>query len=143
MTHDQSIDVQLVNAAGQPVGIADVIVEIHFFTGGRFRYGFKVGRTDGSGLVRASYADIERLRRKNAEENLMDYNTALDACDPTVRLIVPSEAELRKQHDNAMRFYQQPPTWARPWPANGRVKPAEGDAELTGPTNRVELPVLG
>jgi hypothetical protein len=143
MTRDQSLDVQLVNGAGEPACIENVIVEVQFFTGGRFRYGFKLGRTDVSGHVRASYADIETRRQKNAAENLMDYNTDLDACDPTAKLVVPSEAELRKQRDNATRFYQEPPAWADPWPANGLVHPTEKLVELTSGVNQIELSVLG
>ena len=65
--------------------IGNIVVEAHFTTKGNYRYGFKVGRTDESGALNVSYADIEKERRSNAGENLMDYNT-LEDCDPTIEI---------------------------------------------------------
>ena len=91
MKPDQSLEIQLSDHADQPVNLGNVVVEIHFFTGGRYRYAFKVGRTDDAGHLSISYREIERLRGENAVENLMDYNTKLEDCDPTIKIVVPSE----------------------------------------------------
>ena len=98
--------------------------------------------TKSAAVQMQMFRPFESLRREDAAENPMDYNTKLEACDPTVRLVVPSETELRKQYDNAMRFYREPPAWADPWPANGRVHPAAKLVELIGGVNQIELPVL-
>lgn len=139
MKPSQSIEIQLVNDHGEPLPIGNVVVEVHFATKGNYRFGFKVGRTDESGALDVSYADIEKVRRSNAEENLMDYNTKLEDCDPTVKVTIPSERKLREQHDNAMRFYQAPPAWAKEWPSNAQVKENEKSVELIGQVTSVRI----
>lgn len=140
MKPNQFIDIQLVNGNGRPLNLSNVVVEVHFFTKRNFRYCFEVGRTDDAGHVRTSYADVEKLRWSNAQENLMDYNTKLDSCDPQVKIVIPTEQQLREQHDNAMRFYQVPPLWAKLWPSNAKVNALEKLVELTEEITRVEIP---
>jgi|SRR6185437_5564739 len=140
MAPDQSIEIQLAATTGEPLCLADVVVEVHFFTNGQYRYAFKVGRTDQAGHLRVSYREIESIRRRNALENLMDYNTKLDDCDPIVKIVVPSEAHLRNQYDSALRGYQQPPVWAESWPANAKVAPTETPARLVEQVTRVRVP---
>jgi hypothetical protein len=116
-----------------------VEVENNFFVNKNYRYGFKAGRTDQLGHLSVSYADVETLRREDAAENLMDYNTKLEACDPTVEIVVPSEEALRKQYDNAMRGYNQPPAWAKNWPANAQIKTNPRKIDLVGPLTEVGI----
>ncbi len=109
MIASQSIEIQLTEVGGKPLRIPNILVESHFFTGGRFRYSFKIGRTGDHGGLRCSYSDIDGIRRHNGIDNLMDYNTKLEDCDPTIMLMVPSEQELRNQLGNALKFYQREP----------------------------------
>ncbi len=140
MKPNQSIEIQFVNSNGEPLRLSNVVVELHCFTKGNFRYGFKVGRTDESGYLHVSYTDVEKMRQNNAKENLMDYNTKLDDCDPRVTVVIPTEQQLRQQYDNALRFYQAPPPWAKNWPSNAKVKTQEKSVELAQQTTRVEIP---
>lgn len=119
--------------------IEGVLLEICFFRGGNYRYGFVVGRTDNEGCLKISFDDIERCRLKNARENLMDYNTPLEDCDPTIRIAAPSDQQLRELAKNAMHFYSNPPGWAKPWPANGQIKAVEEEVALVGNTTTVRL----
>jgi hypothetical protein len=137
MNRSQSIEIQLADGTGQPLHLGNVVTELHFFTGGRFRYAFKVGRTDEIGHLSTSYGNIEVLRRANATENLMDYNTRLEDCDSTVKVVVPSQEHLAKQYESAVRAYHQAPAWARIWPSNAKVKAEERSVQLTEEVTRV------
>lgn len=139
MTAKQLIELQLSDSSGRPLLVGNVIIEIQFFVRGKYRFGFFVGRTDCGGHLRIPFADIELLRLKSAIENLMDYNTQLEDCDPTVRIVIPSEQQLRGRFDVAMRSYRQPPEWASPWPSNGRVKSSEVAVVLTGTATSVQI----
>jgi hypothetical protein len=139
MKLDQSVEIQLINDRGEPASIGNIVVEVHFTTNGNYRYGFKVGRTDELGSLKVTYADVERERHSNAETNLMDYNTRLEECDPTITITIPSERNLREQYDNAMRFYQAPPLWSKEWPSNSQVKRVQESFELTGHLTSVRI----
>jgi hypothetical protein len=60
-------------------------------TKGNYRYAFKAGLTDEAGHLTAFYSDLDQRRRESAAENLMDYNTRLDGCDSTIKIVVPSQ----------------------------------------------------
>jgi hypothetical protein len=75
MKPDQSIEMQLVNGNGKPVAIANVMIDLSFYTKGNFRYRFGVGRTDDSGRLTVSYADVETIRQQYVDFDLMDYIT--------------------------------------------------------------------
>ncbi len=139
MKPNQSFDVQLVNGNGDIVRLGNVAVELHLFTHGNFRDAFKVGRTDETGHMIISYQDVEAIRRENANFDLMDYNTRLDDCDPQVKIVIPSEQQLRKQVENAMRFYQAPPPWAKNWPSNAQLRSQEKSVEVVDQVTRVEI----
>ena len=136
----QLIELQLSDGSGRPLPVGNVIIRIQFFIRGNYRFGFFVGRTDSGGHLRIAFADIELLRLKNATENLMDYNTQLEDCDSTVRIVIPSEQQLHEQFDVAVRSYQQPPDWASCWPSNGRVKSSEATVALTDTVTSVHIP---
>ncbi len=141
MMPEQSIDIQLVDGRGRPATVKDVLAEIHLFMSGDYRYGFKVGRTNDAGQLTISGKEIEKLRRDCAKENLMDYNTPLEECDPVVKILIPSEKELRTQCENVKRLHDRPPEWAIRWPANGRVTASEKMVEVTGPEIRANIVV--
>lgn len=88
MRHGQSIEIQLVDSYGKPLLLSNVIVALRFFTKGNYRYAFNIGRTNDIGRITVSYNDIEKQRSRNAEEYLMDYNTKLEDCDSTIRVVI-------------------------------------------------------
>jgi hypothetical protein len=137
MNHGQSIAIQLVDDDGKRLKLSDVLVEVHFFTKGDYRYGFKIGRTDDNGYLCVSYSEIEATRRHHREDNLMDFNTKLEDCDPMVKVVAPSRQNLQEQYDSAVRFYRAPPSWAKTWPAN--VNRHEAYVDLVDQTNTVQL----
>ncbi len=123
MHHGQSLEIQIVDRDAQrPVKVGNILVEIHFFMKGAYRFCFKVGRTNEAGNLNVSEADIEQVRKENALENLMDYNTSLADCDQTVRLVIPSEEQLQQQRDAAIKFYGRSPDWSENWPENRLLK---------------------
>jgi hypothetical protein len=128
-------DVQLVDVAGRPVQISEVSIRIDFFVRGRHRYGFRVGPTDKDGHARVTYEDIENRRLESLRAQPLDYKTRLEECDPTVRLSVPTRAEL----DSAVRIATSfnlgivPPD-AEQWMRanNHRVSCASIEVEIVG-----------
>ncbi len=142
MNPDQSIEIQLVNGDGKPLAVANVLMNIYFFTRGNFRYAFELGFTDSNGHLGASHADIERTRKKNSEFWVMDYNTKLEDCDPQIKIFIPSEQYLREANKNAIAAFREPPPWAKTWPANVRLKMQNEEmyVELKGPMTHVEVP---
>jgi hypothetical protein len=137
MTPDRSIVIRLVNANSEPLSLGNVDLEVNFFMKRNYRYGFKVGRTNESGVLNVSYTDIEKLRRKDAEQNLMDYNSRLEDCDSEVEIVIPSEKMLREEYNNALRGYGVPPAWAKHWPSNDRIEASPRKVEVNGPTTDV------
>jgi hypothetical protein len=91
------LEIQLSDSDDRPVPVADVSIDVVVLCGGRERYRFDGGMTDREGHLRASYDMFESTRRENQKVALMDYNTALDDCDPAVVIHVPGMAELRQR----------------------------------------------
>jgi hypothetical protein len=141
MRPDQSIEVQLLDKSGKRLAVGNVLVDLHLYARGNFRFAFRVGRTDSEGKLTITYADVEAQRRANAEFNLMDYNTKLDDCDPRVEIVVASEKELRDQYENVLRSYKKPPAWAADWPANAQVTGHREPIELSGKVTTAGLSV--
>jgi hypothetical protein len=101
MHPNQAINIQLVADGNKALEVSDILIEIQFFTNGNDRFGFKVGRTNEKGKLTISYSDVEHLRCENAQRFLMDYNTKLEECDPTLKIEIPSERELRDEFEGA------------------------------------------
>jgi hypothetical protein len=141
MKPNQSIDIQLTDPNGEPAAVSDVMIDLSFFTKGNFRYRLGIGRTDKSGHLRVSYAEVEKARQRNAEFDIMDYNTRIEDCDPRVEIVIDSEHELRERYNNVIRSYAEPPSWAEPWPSNASVRGQKRLVELTSQTTRVEIPI--
>jgi hypothetical protein len=139
MKPGQSINIQLTTGDKKPLPISDVLVLINLFTGGKYRYGFVAGRTDKEGRLIVSYEDIEKLRRANAQEFLMDYNTKLEDCDPFVQIVVPSEKDLLDRKEKVFQNFGRTPEWAVIWPSNAKVRSQENTVKLVGQT--VEVPI--
>jgi hypothetical protein len=136
----QSIQIQLVNGNGKPLHLGNVKLEIHFFTHGNFRYAFGVGLTDEKGYLKTSYSDVEKERREDSEYNLMDYNTKLDDCDSTVKIVILSGQELRERNEKALRYFDKPLDWAKNWPSNSKVKTQPVSVELRDQITHVQIP---
>jgi hypothetical protein len=139
MKPGQTIHIQLTDAEARPLPIDNVLVQIEFFTNGNYRYGFEAGRTDDRGQLIVSYDDVENRRRKCSLENLMDYNTRLDDCDPIAKIAILSERELRSREQKVVRNYGREPEWADAWPSNARLEAEEKTVELSGQTVNVEV----
>jgi hypothetical protein len=139
MKPTQTIYIQLEDAKGQPLQLSGVLVEIHFFTKGNHRYTFVAGFTNETGAVRISYFDVEKLRSDGAKFFLMDYNTKLEECDPTVRINIPTDGQLRDAFENASRAFNKPPEWSIVWPSNGRIEALPREVEPVGPTTELRL----
>ena len=120
MKPGQSIEIQLETSPGNPLELGNVLLEIHLFTRGTFRYGFQAGRTDNNGRLNITYLSLENLRAANAKQFLMDYNTPLVDCDPTVEILAPSEEELRDASDSVLRSYGRRPDWLPTGPQTNR-----------------------
>lgn len=140
MHPDQAIRIQLVDGENKPLHVGDVLVEIHFFTNGNYRFGFKVGRTNDVGELTISYSDVERLRAVNAQRFLMDYNTNLEQCDSTIKIEMPSERQLRDASQVALKAYGTEPEWAKAWPSNYRIESKPVLVHLEGPTTSIRMP---
>lgn len=113
------------------------MLQIEFFTNGKYRYGFEAGRTDGRGRLIVSYEALENRRLGLGRENLMDYNTKLNECDPIAKIVILSEEELRSRQKKALRFYEAEPDWTKVWPSNARVKGEGRTVELSEQVVRV------
>ena len=135
----QSIIVQLEIAPGDALRLGDVLLDVKFFTRGKFRYQFKAGRTDASGRLVITYDELERQRLSNAEWFLMDYNTPLIDCDPIVELSMPSEKELKMAADSVQQNFGTQPDWASRWPSNAQLDAAPRKVDLSNTVTRVPL----
>ena len=141
MTPNQSIDVQLLDGTRSALAVANVLINIYFFTKGNFRYAFGLGSSDANGHLSASYSDIESSRQRHAKFWIMDYNTKLDDCDQRVKIFIPSEQYLLEAHEKVLRNFGEPPPWAVNWPANARIKVEDEEiyVELKDPTTYIEI----
>ena len=121
MQSQQSLSIHLKSPSGDTLRIENVLFEVTFFTHGTVRYRFFIGSTDSMGILRASYDDIERIRRRNAEQFIMDYNTPLEECDDLIEVAAPSESALRRIAENVTKIFGASPDWSLKWPANCKV----------------------
>jgi hypothetical protein len=104
---DDELTVRLVDPAGEPMRIASVLLDIRFYVGGRFRYAFALGQTDGEGVCRTSLAAIERQLEANRRLFLMDYNTPLEDCDAIVGIVAPSAGELAERRAARAKWWPE------------------------------------
>jgi hypothetical protein len=139
MKPGQSIQIQLTDERARPLRIDNIVVQVEFFTKGNYRYGFEAGRTDENGRLIVSYDDVEKQRHKSSMKNLMDHNTKLEECDPTVRLTILTEQELRLKRQKVGQFYEKEPDWAAIWPSNAYIEAEATKVELSSETVSVEI----
>ena len=140
MKPGQTINIQLTSRDNEPLPMGNVLVLINLFIGGRYRYGFFVGRTDDRGRLNVSYEDVEKLRHASAVQSVMDYNTKLDDCDPLIQIVVPTEEDLLGRKQRAFEHYGRIPSWAVTWPSNANVKAHEITVNLVAPTVEALVP---
>jgi hypothetical protein len=140
MQPNQSLEISLEDSPGISLPLANVIIQVHLFTKGNYRYSLHAGRTDNNGQLNLSYADIEQWRDSNAKHFLMDYNTPLEECDPTVEIFVPTENSLRQAVENVKEGYGKMPAWAADWPSNNQIESGPQKFELKDGTNRIAIP---
>jgi hypothetical protein len=142
MKSGQIIQVQLEDLTGAPLHVENVFLEIRLFTRGNYRYGFNIGRTDGCGKLCVSYSDVEIIRAEHAKQSLMDYNTSLIDCDPTIEIRVPTEEELRSRVETVRKTYGTAPAWAQHWPSNGGIEAQPRRIELGDSITLVAIPSM-
>jgi hypothetical protein len=133
MNPGQIINLNLKSGENKQALITNVLLQIHLFTRGNYRYGFVLGKTDENGQLNISYADIENLRHDSSLEFLMDYNTPLIHCDPYVVVIVRSNEDLLTMKRDALENFDQIPDWAISWPSNSNEKTIKVNIDLTKP----------
>jgi hypothetical protein len=139
MNPRQSLEIQLVGNNGTQLQIGNVLLELNFFVGGQYRFGFKIGRTNSVGALTISYDDVEQIRTGRAVENLMDYNSKPDDCDNRIQIVIPSERTLREQVAVVQRIYQTAPEWSKHWPSNANIRPAEALVDLIEGITHIEI----
>ena len=139
MNSRQSLGIQLVSNDGAHLQIGNVLVELHFFAGGQYRFGFKIGRTNSAGALTISYDDVEKIRTERAAESLMDYNSKLEDCDNRIQVVIPSEVILRGQLATVQRIYETAPEWSKHWPSNASIRPARTLVDLAEGITHVEI----
>jgi hypothetical protein len=139
MKQGQEIHVQMSTKEGQPLPVGNILLLIHFFVGGNYRFGFELGRTDDAGHLTVSYDEVEKRRHSAAQEFLMDYNTKLEECDSAVQIIAPSEQDLLSRKQRVIENYGRIPDWAVAWPSNARIRPQTRRVELVGQAVEVHV----
>jgi hypothetical protein len=139
MRPKQSIKIQLVDNQGNSLPIGNVMVNVEFFVKGNYRYGFEAGRTDATGRLVVSYDDLDNRRRKLGNEFLMDYNTTLDECDPTVKIVILTEQELRSRREQVVRSFGREPEWSAAWPSNAQISAETKSVDLSAQTVNVKI----
>ena len=139
MQSRQHLTIQFVGKNGEQLAVSNVLVQLEFFVSGNSRYIFKVGRTDVHGTLRVSYDEVESLRATAQKQFLMDYNSKLEDCDPTIRIIIPTEQDLLKQYQKVEHAFQRQPEWATPWPSNKHIQAAATVVRLTADANIAQI----
>ena len=104
---DTPIVVRLVDAKGDGVQIANVLVDVRFYMQDRYRYGFTLGRTGADGLLDTNLADIQAKLDENRSYFLMDYNTPLSDCDGAVGIYVPTSDELTEREVGRLKWWPE------------------------------------
>jgi len=98
------VDVSLRDAAGSALHIPDIFVDFRFFQNGRYCYGFRFGPTNALGTLTVSYDDFEIERRQQGAAQPWDFKSSLEACDPTITILILSAAELREASARALEW---------------------------------------
>jgi hypothetical protein len=127
-----------------PATIANVEIDVYFYLNQKQRYGFRGGFTDAQGCLSVTYDYLEKRRRKSSEYQPWDYQTSLDDCDPLVRVVIPSMAELVSAHETYKRFNAgvvSPEAAAWLSAANDAVRALPVVAQIVGEEARVVIPV--
>lgn len=143
MQPGQKIEIQLLDDGGRRVRLANVLVNVTFYTSGHLRYVFDLRPTLPSGITGADFAELDTQRKENGLYSLMDYNTPLTACDQEVEASVPGEAQLRKRRQGIEEWNSRTvPSWLLKWPVNGCLGPVQPlRVSMVGPVTHVDLVV--
>ena len=128
MSHDE-LTVQLIDANGEALRVCGVHLDLRFYTEGRFRYSYSLGRTDAHGVSRTTLQDIQRQLEANQRLFLMDYNTPLADCDTLVGIVAPSMSELVEREAARAKWWPNDPS-TYVGASNGRVRCREQRFEL-------------
>jgi hypothetical protein len=133
------LTVRLRDGNGDAVRIAGVHLDLRFYTQGRFRYSFSLGKTDVHGACHTTIEQLESQLEANQRLFLMDYNTPLAECDTLVGIVAPRAGELVEREAARAKWWPNEPSMSAR-AANDRVHCQEQKFELNrGGTNVFEL----
>ena len=99
MNDDFAIEIQLTDANGTALNLANVLLDAVLYVQGHTRYRFHAGVTNARGCLLLTFDALDKERLKNQAFSIMDYNTPLQECDPLVDLVVPSPSELQLRQE--------------------------------------------
>lgn len=141
MQPGQRIEIQLVDNAGRPIRLGNVLMSITLYTGVHRRYVFDLRPTRQDGSTAVRFDELDTLRKENGLYSLMDYNTPLTACDPEVEISVPSETELRRREEGIWQWSPRTvPAWLLKWPVNGCLAPVQPErVTMKGTVTHVDI----
>jgi hypothetical protein len=103
-----TFDVEIVDADGHPLPLANLSVDVVLYAGGKPRYRFEAGITDRRGHLHTSYEALELQRQHNQQQfTQLDYDTSLTECDDTIGLAVPTFAELGERLAQVQEWFPE------------------------------------
>lgn len=88
--------VQLIDARGRALEVANILIGINTLIEGRYYYGNLVGLTDRTGSATASGSSIARDFHRDRASYPMDYRVDLDQCDDELEFLILSPEELEE-----------------------------------------------
>ena len=86
--------VHLIDTSGIAMSESDVLIAVNFLRGGRYYYGNLIGLTDERGTATLERSEIELRFAMDRSTYPMDYKVDLEECDPSIEVIILSEAEV-------------------------------------------------
>lgn len=99
--------IQLADINGDPIELANVVIDAVLYLQGRVRYQFCIGETDAHGRLSVNFDVLEKLRQDNQAFSIMDYNTELHECDSHVSFAVPSLLELQQRQAAMEKWFTE------------------------------------
>lgn len=88
--------IQLVDARGRALEVANILVGINTLVQGRYYYGNLVGLTDRAGSATVSGMSIARDFHRDRASYPMDYRVDLEQCDDELEFLILSPEELEE-----------------------------------------------
>jgi hypothetical protein len=125
MKPTQTLIIHFVDEREEPLRLANIYIDLLFYVGGRYCYGFRFGPSNTEGELHIAYQDVENARVREAKFNLMDYNTPIVKCDDRLKIKIPSAEELKEAYEWQVKSLTDgASTEAKNWldSANSKIK---------------------